>query len=277
MILLYYIFININIMNNFERVIEFNKCFGLPHYDNEQSNILSENPKLSDLRISLCEEEIEELNQAFKTDDFVEVIDALTDELYVVYGAASSFGFDINQMISDITKDNTNQSNYNKILNYRGNTISKLTNLNYKDHLKSNNVLSSLLVKDIGNHCHKTLSKLISLILDLKRYRDENNFTELKNTLAMLLYNTYLLGIIMNINLDVSFEIVHKSNMSKLCNTESEAQNTVIWYKNNDNRYDTPSYRLSYNQKYWVIFNESTGKILKNVNYISANFESMLR
>ena len=44
-------------MNNFERVIEFNKCFGLPHYDEEQSNILSEKSKLSDLRISLCEEE----------------------------------------------------------------------------------------------------------------------------------------------------------------------------------------------------------------------------
>jgi predicted HAD superfamily Cof-like phosphohydrolase len=264
-------------MNNFERVIEFNKCFGLPHYDDEQTNVISENPKLSDLRINLCDEEIEELSQAFKTNDFIEVIDALTDELYVVYGAASSFGFNINDMISEFTKNNTSETNYTKILNYHGKDIREFTKLNYKDHLKSTNVLSSLLSKDLGNYCYKMLSKLVKYIEDLKRFRDENNFSELKKTLSMLLYNTYLLGIMMNINLDISFEIVHKSNMSKLCNTEPEAHETVSWYKNNDNRYDTPSYRLSYNKKYWVIFNESTGKILKNVNYTSANFEVMLR
>ena len=86
-------------MNNFEKVIDFNKSFGLPHYDQPQLNIVNENPKLFKLRKDLCIEEIGELNDAFKTSDFKEVIDALTDELYVIYGAASSLGFDINQTI----------------------------------------------------------------------------------------------------------------------------------------------------------------------------------
>ena len=76
---------------NFEKVCEFNKCFGLPHYDNIQSNILF-NKELVTLRTNLIKEEIEELNDAFNQKNFIEVIDALTDILYVVYGAASSYG-----------------------------------------------------------------------------------------------------------------------------------------------------------------------------------------
>ena len=57
-------------MNNFEKVIEFNKSFGLPHYNTEQTNILNENPKLSKLRKDLCIEEIGELNDAFRDYDF---------------------------------------------------------------------------------------------------------------------------------------------------------------------------------------------------------------
>ena len=93
----------------------------------------------------------------------------------------------------------------------------------------------------------------------------------------MLLFNTYKMGVLFGIDLDKSFEIVHNSNMSKLCNNEQEAIDTVEWYKKNDNRYDSPNYRLSYNKQYWVIFNESSGKILKNKNYTPANINIMVK
>ena len=64
--------------------------------------------------------------------------------------------------------------------------------------------------------------------------------------------------------------------MSKLCSTEEDAKLTVEWYKQNETRYDSPNYRKSDNNKYWVVFNESTGKILKFKDYKQANFESML-
>ena len=73
-----------------------------------------------------------------------------------------------------------------------------------------------------------------------------------------------------------SYTIVHESNMTKLCKTEEEAIKTVEWYKNNEKRYDTPAYKKSKNDKDWIIYNESTNKILKSINYIPANFTNML-
>ena len=64
--------------------------------------------------------------------------------------------------------------------------------------------------------------------------------------------------------------------MSKVCPTEEQAQITVKWYKENDTRYDSPDYRLSYDNKRYVVFNSSTGKILKNVSYKAADFTEML-
>ena len=49
--------------------------------------------------------------------------------------------------------------------------------------------------------------------------------------LVDLLHCTYKIGIFLGINLDKSFDIVHKSNMSKLCVSENEAKETVEWYK----------------------------------------------
>ena len=146
---------------NFEKVIEFNRCFGLPHYNTVQENVTKDNPKLTKLRLSLISEENNELHEAADNHDFIEIIDALADLLYVVYGAGSSFG----------------------------------------------------------------------------------------------------------INLDKAFDLVHKSNMTKLCVSEQEASETVVWYQKNEDRYDSPKYRKSENGDYWVVFNESTGKILKSINY----------
>lgn len=58
---------------------------------------------------------------------------------------------------------------------------------------------------------------------------------------------------------------------SKLCKTEAEADETVQWYKDNYDAkkypYDSPKWRMSHDGVYYVVFNESTGKILKSVNY----------
>merc|ERR1711981_1315894 len=75
---------------------------------------------------------------------------------------------------------------------------------------------------------------------------------------------------------------IHKSNMTKLCKTEAEAKETVQWYKDNltgpegKYPYDTPAYRLSPDGRYYVVFNESTGKILKSINYSVVKFDSIL-
>ncbi len=150
-------------MSNFEKVVEFNRSFGVPVSDTPLPNITRDNPKLARLRLDLILEETRELQEAMEGHDFLETVDALADILYVVYGAGASFG----------------------------------------------------------------------------------------------------------VNMDEAFRLVHESNMSKLCPDEETAIETVRWYKDNVKKtgYDTPAYRLSDDGVNWVVYNESTGKILKSIKY----------
>ncbi|XWV25221.1 nucleoside triphosphate pyrophosphohydrolase [Tupanvirus deep ocean] len=84
-------------MTNFQCVGEFHEVFGHPKPATLQKNILSENPKLAQFRLSLIREEFNELNHAVEQNDMVEVIDALGDILYVVYGMGQAFGIDLDR------------------------------------------------------------------------------------------------------------------------------------------------------------------------------------
>ena len=154
---------------NFEKIYEFNDAFGVKTNIIPQKNLFDTDKKLIDYRLSLVNEEVEELNNAVKSKDFVETIDALSDILYVVYGFFTAIGIDA----------------------------------------------------------------------------------------------------------DKAFELVHKSNMSKLCTTEEEAKDTVESYKL-DSRYDSPHYRLSDDNKHYVVFNKSTSKILKSIKYNPVSFDSII-
>lgn len=157
--------------SNFQKVLEFNKAFGVKTNTTLQLDIFDKDPKLVNYRLSLIEEEVDELKQAIKEKDMTETIDALADSLYVILGACASFGFDA----------------------------------------------------------------------------------------------------------DEAFDLVHKSNMSKLCDTEEDAIETVRRYKEEvPQRYDTPAYRKSDCGKYFVVYNESSMKILKNYKYKPVNFTELL-
>jgi len=156
-------------MSNYEKVLEFNKAFGVKTNITPQHDLYTSDPKLVKYRLDLILEEVQELKDAIETNDLKETVDALADILYVVYGAFSAFGVDA----------------------------------------------------------------------------------------------------------DKAFDIVQKSNMSKLCKDEDEAKLTVESYQL-DERYDSPAYRLSDDGKNYVVYNQSTKKILKSVNYTPANFGSLL-
>ena len=154
--------------SNFEKVLEFNKSFGVFTKDTPQYHLYDTDPDIVKYRKSLITEEVQEFEDSIKYKNFSESIDALCDILYVVYGAFTAFGVDA----------------------------------------------------------------------------------------------------------DKAFEIVQQSNMSKLCKDEEEAQKTVEFYQK-DSRYDSPSYRLSDDGKNYVVFNESTKKILKSINYKPVDFSNL--
>lgn len=159
-------------LTNYQKVVnQFNNAFGVATNLTPQIDLYNINPALVNYRHSLINEETLELNDAIKSKNFGETIDALTDILYVVYGAFSAFGIDA----------------------------------------------------------------------------------------------------------DKAFDIVHESNMSKLCKTEEDAIETVKLYKNETpQRYDSPNYRKANDNIHWVVYNESTMKILKNYKYTEVDFTNLI-
>ena len=89
-------------MTNFEKVGVFMKTFG------QEIKIKSElsSDKINELRISLIEEELDELKKAINDKDIKEVADALTDILYVTYGAGHAFGIDLDKCFSEVQNSN---------------------------------------------------------------------------------------------------------------------------------------------------------------------------
>ena len=69
-----------------------------------KSSLSSE--KINSLRLSLIQEELDELNKAIQDKDIVEVADALTDILYVTYGAGHAFGIDLDKCFNEVQNSN---------------------------------------------------------------------------------------------------------------------------------------------------------------------------
>ena len=89
-------------MSNFNKVKAFMNTYG---QDVKEKAEFPEN-KIVRLRIDLIEEELNELKEAIKNNDIVEVADALTDILYVTYGAGHSFGVDLDECFDEVQRSN---------------------------------------------------------------------------------------------------------------------------------------------------------------------------
>ena len=89
-------------MTNFEKAKQFMKIFG---QEVKENPALPES-NLADLRVELIEEELDELKEGLENQDLVEIADALTDILYVVYGAGAAFGIDLDACYQEVHRSN---------------------------------------------------------------------------------------------------------------------------------------------------------------------------
>ena len=89
-------------MTNFNKVGVFMKTFG-QEVKNEPS---FSSDKINQLRINLIQEELDELKEAMSNNDLLEVADALTDLLYVTYGAGHAFGIDLDKCFNEVQNSN---------------------------------------------------------------------------------------------------------------------------------------------------------------------------
>ena len=89
-------------MTNFQRVKKFMLTFG---QEVKEKAEFPEN-KITSLRYELIQEELLELKEAIDKKDIKEVADALTDILYVTYGAGHAFGIDLDKCFLEVQKSN---------------------------------------------------------------------------------------------------------------------------------------------------------------------------
>ena len=89
-------------MTNFEKVGLFMRTFG--QEVKITSSLSSE--KINNLRISLINEELEEFKEAIRNNDLKEAADALTDILYVTYGAGHAFGINLDKCFDEVQRSN---------------------------------------------------------------------------------------------------------------------------------------------------------------------------
>ena len=89
-------------MSNFSKVGTFMKTFG----QEVKTKPSFSTDKINKLRIDLIKEELEELTDAMHNKDLLEVADALTDILYVTYGAGHAFGIDLDSCFEEVQNSN---------------------------------------------------------------------------------------------------------------------------------------------------------------------------
>ncbi|WP_435085343.1 phosphoribosyl-ATP diphosphatase [Candidatus Pelagibacter bacterium nBUS_33] len=89
-------------MSNFNKVGTFMKTFG----QEVKTKPSFSSDKINKLRIDLIKEELDELQEAMKNNDLLEVADALTDILYVAYGAGHAFGIDLDKCFDEVQNSN---------------------------------------------------------------------------------------------------------------------------------------------------------------------------
>ena len=96
-------------MSNFSKVGTFMKTFG----QEVKTKPSFSNDKINKLRLDLIKEELQELTEAMNSKDLLEEADALTDILYVTYGAGHAFGIDLDKCFDEVQNSNMSKLDEN--------------------------------------------------------------------------------------------------------------------------------------------------------------------
>lgn len=256
-------------MTNFQKIVEFHTSFGLPSC-NEVNKQNLQDYKIVSLRVKLIQEEYDELSVASTT---VDQLDAIGDLLYVVYGAGTSFGFNLDKEFHEycvrLIKDNGCDVDDDDTTDHHINMIAHMTNFEKTCYLSDDACAftDESEPKYVLNECDFN-DKIREFAWELLMGHTDN----VKQLLIDMLFSLYSVGYHCKFDLDKLFTEIHRSNMSKLCGSEQEAIDTVEWYRHNQSdRYPKPSYAKLDATNKWVVFDETTDKRLKSIHYSPPN------
>lgn len=293
--------------SDFDKVIEFNHLFNVPQINNNK--LYTDNIKIIKDGISLINEEYKELCEGIENNDEIEVKDAICDLIYVIYGLYYRLNIIDNNIIykylnivnsnifnpskniyvlfesSVIKKYNDYIYNFYNFNKYMSNLNNNNNNLNYH-HLNNdidNNIKNkkielykTIKLCDLINYEIKNINEIFNFIkkdtMNIIFVKDKESYFQNNFNLSLInILNTLYINGLLVYNIKNDFNIVHQSNMSKLCSNEQEAMDTVNSYKERysmgESNYESPYYEKIYNTDKWIVKNKSTNKILKNINY----------
>lgn len=271
---------------HYELVGEFHSVFGHPLNKEPQRDIFNTNPALVKLRYDLIKEEIDELNEAFKNHDIVECVDALCDILYVVFGAYHVFGvnYDLEYgMINHLSYyiDNYNitmaqELKLNRILFGMSDDEIELNN----GELKLNHLNQLIELKSFNKHTSLIMSRFKKILNDLTNIHLKSLSNNIKykclNGVIHDMFNIanhcYVMGYILNVDMNKCFNEVQRSNMTKTCTREEDAIESVRVYK--DEKGVDTYYELK--GSYYVIYRTSDRKILKSIYFEEPNLKQFI-
>jgi predicted HAD superfamily Cof-like phosphohydrolase len=222
-------------MNEIEKVREFHAAFGHPTNDSTVDNTAQ---NVINLRLSLIQEEIAELNDALQKNNMIEAIDAMADIAYVIYGACLTFGV-------------------------------RYPEFTFNEHVDTIATPTHADLYAVLPTCVSELKKWLAMLEELSScdcmYKHVFVFGQIYGYMLEILWKTA--GSI-NLDLRGAFAVVHLSNMTKLCQSEEEAIQTVKKYNTSQTKYSNISYKRCDDGINWMVYNTySSGatKILKSM------------
>lgn len=224
----------------YQQVREFHLTSGHPVNTEPQFNIFDDE-KLINLRKNLIREELDEFRDACVKNHFVEMMDALADTLYVIYGAYLVFG---------VNFDSEYENQKDKLI------------VNTSDQLTSVNICNSE-----PGWITNTNDEFARIYASFENAINKRDFKLMTDELFNLTKSVYIASHHLNINIIDVFTEVHRSNMTKFCINVEQAERSVEKCRL-EGRYTSPSYRRCEPvPEYFVIYDSETGKILKSCDF----------
>lgn len=234
-------------LTNFDRVGEFHRVFEHPIKRTPDVTIFEDNPKLVSLRYSLIEEETKEFIEAVKNKDIVEMIDALADIDYVVYGAGHAFGINMDSMLT-------------------------LSDLPVPQEVSPQTYFS----RTSDGHLNRLCNEFTELLAALKKAIANRNVIDIAVFFLKIVEHTYVVASELGVNLNEAFRLVHASNMTKACRDEDEATQSLEQYLKDTSVYKDPAIKRSSDGKYWIVYDRATGKTLKSKFYKAVDLKPLV-
>lgn len=223
--------------NQLDGVGLFHDVYGHPHELTPVLDVFETNMNLVNFRINLIEEEVGEFADEISKNKLIHAIDAICDTLYVVNGAYHAIGASYPESTELYTFEPVESGFHDSVLELSATSIQNSVEL------------------------------LNSLVGGLKTSASNHDFDGFVHILHSIQHECYNVASTLKFNVDLMFNVVQFCNMTKVCETEEQAQLSVDWYRENESRYKDPAYKKSLSTEYWIIYDNATTKTLKSRNW----------